>query len=133
MSTATFEGKWAWEGEDPSQRHIVFANEGGSIKLILVTNGSVAGCFDNLSINRTSSSSGCMHFCNNWLSNDGTSLFRFESQYSDEENDSIFVNVSEFSFASPDRMLQRLMGYRFDRETEKWAPFETAHALIRVE
>lgn len=133
MNKMTIEGKWAWEGEDPSQRHIVFANEGGSIKLILVTNGSVAGRFDNLSINRTSSSSECMHFCNNWQSSDGARLFRFESQYSIDENDSIFVNVSEFSFASPDRMLQRLMGYRFDRENERWAPFETAHALIRVE
>ncbi len=132
MNKMTIEGKWAWEGEDPSQRHILFSREGYSIIFTLVMNGSVTGRFDNLSINKSSSSGSC-HFCNNWMSRDGTRLFRFESQYSAEENDSVFVNVSEFTLSDPNRMLQKLMGYRFDRENERWVPFEGVHALIRIE
>ncbi len=132
MSAAAFEGRWAWEGEDPATRYIVFSPAGDTVEFSLVTGGSVTTGFYNLSPDKTSSPPDLWFLCNNWLSRDRKRLFRFESQYATGENGSIFINASEFTLSGPDRMVQKLMGYRFEPGSEQWVPFNSAHVLNRI-
>ena len=128
-------GRWAWEKDGMlSTRRIEFVPEKGGIRLN-VYDGDEIFSLHSLKVNKETESDGSQSYFlgNYWARKDGAGFFSFESRFTESGEGGIFINASEFTFLDANTIAQSIMGYRFDREGEKWVPFRQEEKLKRVE
>jgi len=127
-------GKWAWEKDGKlSERRIEFVSNKDGIMLNVIDGDDVFS-LKSLALNMETEPDGTKSYFlgNYWPKKDGTGFFSFESRFTESGAGGVFVNASEFTFLDAETLKQDFMGYRFDREREKWIPFHQEEILKRV-
>lgn len=126
-----YTGKWIWENVQKDEKYIELIRENDH--LILKVTIKNKDTFQAEDLNLIFHDSEKSYFLtNHWLSKDGNKLFCLETQYKNSQ-EGIFINAQEFEFINENKLKQKVIGYNFNKEFEKWTPFEMESYLIRIE